>query len=112
MSDNHSQELYRGRKSCHNECTKVLHHTYNTLKDLNLCEETHMVNDHMACVNWAYNMMIKGLHHIQMRKSTVCEVVQSNFSTISHVGGKVNLSDILTQEDVDKAHFFFAEISS
>ena len=40
-----------------------------------------------------------------MRDNPVREAVQNNFVRVKHVSGKVNLSDILTKEDKDKAHY-------
>eukprot|EP00957_Ditylum_brightwellii_P145363 11070079-Ditylum_brightwellii.AAC.1 len=50
-------------------------------------------------------MMTKGCCHVQMRENAVCKAVKTNFVTISHIGGKVNLSNIVTKEDRDKEHF-------
>eukprot|EP00957_Ditylum_brightwellii_P086637 6592136-Ditylum_brightwellii.AAC.1 len=61
-----------------------------------------------ACVHWAHNMTSKNLHHLQMRENAVQEVVQTNFATVEHVGGKINLSDIFTKEDRDKQHYLTA----
>ena len=47
----------------------------------------------------------KGPSHLQMLKNAIRKAVQTNFSRVKHVSGKVNLSDILTKEDKDKAHY-------
>eukprot|EP00957_Ditylum_brightwellii_P157297 11971168-Ditylum_brightwellii.AAC.1 len=67
-------------------------------------ETTEVYNNNMVCVNWAQIMITKGLHHVQMHKNAVREAEQSNFATISHVGGKINLSNILTKEVKDTHH--------
>ena len=38
-----------------------------------------------------------------MRENEVRKAVQNNFARVKHVSGKLNLSDILTKEDKDKA---------
>ena len=40
-----------------------------------------------------------------MRENAVREAVQTNFARVNHVSGKLNLSDKLTREDKDKAHY-------
>ena len=60
--------------------------------------------NNQASINWAHRMTTKGLRQLQMRKNAICEAVQTNFARVKHVSGKVNLSDILTKEDKDKAH--------
>ena len=40
-----------------------------------------------------------------MHENAVHEAMQTNFARVKHVSGKVNLSDILTKEDKDKAHY-------
>ena len=40
-----------------------------------------------------------------MRDNAACEAVQTNFAHIKHDSGKINLSDILTNEDKYKVHY-------
>eukprot|EP00957_Ditylum_brightwellii_P207096 15351437-Ditylum_brightwellii.AAC.1 len=40
-----------------------------------------------------------------MRENAVQEAVQTNFVTVEHVGGKINLSNIFMKEDRDKHHY-------
>ena len=62
-------------------------------------------NYNKASINWDHIMTKKGLRHLQIHENAVREVMQTNFVGIKHVSGKVNLSDILTKEDKDKAHY-------
>ncbi len=67
---------------------------------------THTIyNDNKACVNWSNNSTMKGLRHIQMKENHVRENVESQFVTIEHVGGKVNMADLFTKEMKDISHF-------
>ena len=50
-------------------------------------------------------MTTKGLRYIQIRENAVRESVQSNFVTITHIDGKINIADLFTKEDKDTAHF-------
>eukprot|EP00957_Ditylum_brightwellii_P118859 9065510-Ditylum_brightwellii.AAC.1 len=50
-------------------------------------------------------MTTKGLRHIQMCNNAVREAMQSNFVEVCHVGGEINLANILTKEDKDSHHF-------
>ncbi len=45
------------------------------------------------------------LRHIQMKENRVRESILSNFVTIKHIDGKVNLADIFTKEMKDLNHF-------
>ena len=54
-------------------------------------------NNNQASTNWAHSMTTKGLRHLQMRKNTVYEAVQTKFACVKHFLGKVNSSDILTK---------------
>ena len=40
-----------------------------------------------------------------MRKNDVHDAVQTNFACVKYVSEKLNLSDIITKEDKDKAHY-------
>jgi hypothetical protein len=62
-------------------------------------------NDNQACVNWSKSCTSKGLHHIQMKENRVRENVLSNFVSIKHVDGKVNIADIFTKQMKDVNHF-------
>jgi hypothetical protein len=62
-------------------------------------------NYNKACISWSKRTTTKGLHHIQMRENHVRENVESQFVTIEHVGGKVNMADLFTKEMKDISHF-------
>jgi hypothetical protein len=92
------------------ECTKCLLHLHQIVDGLHLTSEvmslpTTVYNDNAACVNWSKNMTTKGLRHIQMRENAVRESVQRKEVKISHIAGKLNISDMFTKEDKDVAHF-------
>ena len=40
-----------------------------------------------------------------MIQNAVREAVQTNFARVKHVSGKLNMSNIITKEDKDKAHY-------
>jgi hypothetical protein len=58
-------------------------------------------NDNCACFDWSKSCTTKGLCHIQMRENRVRENMQSNFVSIKHGEGKLNLADIFTKEMKD-----------
>lgn len=55
-------------------------------------------NDSQACVNWSKRYTTKCLQHIQMKEKHVRGNIATNFATIPHVDGKVNLADIFKKE--------------
>ena len=62
-------------------------------------------NDNKACVQWSKHTITKGLCHIQMRENRVRENVASDFVSICHIDGKINLANIFTKEMKDVTHF-------
>ena len=62
-------------------------------------------NDNQTIISWTHSMKTKGLRHPQMRKNAVREAMQTNFTRVKHVSGKVNLSNIITKEYKDKVHY-------
>lgn len=62
-------------------------------------------NDNKACVQWSKCATTKGLRHIQMRENRIRENITSDFVSICHIEGKVNLADIFTKEMKDTSHF-------
>ncbi len=62
-------------------------------------------NDNQACINWSKKCTTKGLRHIQMKENLIRENIASNFFSVRHVDGKVNLADIFTKEMKDTSHF-------
>ena len=92
------------------ECTKCLLQLHYIISGLNLTDElmkppTIIYNDNSACVSWSRNSTTKGLRHIQIRENAVRESVQSDFITVEHIQGKLNLADMFTKEDKDTVHF-------
>eukprot|EP00957_Ditylum_brightwellii_P012744 963059-Ditylum_brightwellii.AAC.1 len=49
---------------------------------------------------------MNGMRHINMKESYVCEHHRDGNVTVSHVPGKVNLSDIFTKEHKDANSLF------
>ena len=62
-------------------------------------------NNNQAIINWSHTMTTKGLMHLQICGNAVREAVQTNFTRVKHISGEVNVSDIITKEDKDKAHY-------
>ena len=62
-------------------------------------------NDNHASINWDHSMTTKGPRHLPMRKNAVRESKQTNFARVKHVSGKLNLSYIITKEDIDRSHY-------
>jgi hypothetical protein len=58
-------------------------------------------NDNQACMNWSHSGTTKGLRHIQMKENHVRENIASDFISIEHAEGKINLADIFTKEMKD-----------
>jgi hypothetical protein len=93
-----------------NECVKFLLELTQILEFFDVRDKfmpsTNVIfNDHSACVNWSKSSTSKGLRHIQMRENHVRENIASNFVTIQHVSGKLNLADLSTKEMKDINHF-------
>ena len=40
-----------------------------------------------------------------MRENAIRDAINSEFATVSHIAGKVNLADLFTKEDKDTAHY-------
>jgi hypothetical protein len=62
-------------------------------------------NDNRACIDWSHSCTTKGLRHIKMKENQVRENIVSDFISIQHVEGKINLADIFTKEMKDVSHF-------
>jgi hypothetical protein len=89
-----------------NECVKFLLELsqlfeFLHIKDIFIPGSTTVYNDNCVCVLWSKCSTTKGLHHIQMHENMVRENIVSNFVTICHVNGKLNLADIFTKEMKD-----------
>jgi len=92
------------------ECVKFLLELVQILeflevKRLFIPEVNIIYNDNRACVNWSKVCTTKRLRHIQMKENRVRENIASNFITIRHVDGKLNIADIFTKEMKDTSHF-------
>ena len=92
------------------ECTKNILHIRNILDDLQLLATvcptaTTIYKDNNACVLWSSNMTTKGLRHIQIRENAVRESIINRDVDVTHIAGKLNLSDMFTKEDKDVHHF-------
>ena len=96
------------------ECVKQLIQLSYIIDGLRLIESlmptpTPIFNDNSACVCWSKSTTTKGLRHIQMRENAIGEAVLSDFVSVSHIEGKVNLADMFTKEDKDTAHFILTK---
>jgi hypothetical protein len=92
------------------ECVKFLLELVQILDFLDVrqifMDNTNIIyNDNRACVQWSKKATTKGLHHIQMRENRIRENIASNFVSIQHIDGKINLADIFTKEMKDTSHF-------
>jgi hypothetical protein len=92
------------------ECTKQLIHLSYLVDGLDLTNDimgppTIIYNDNSACVCWSKATTTKGLRHIQMRENAIRESVLSDFISVQHIKGKLNLADMFTKEDRDTEHF-------
>jgi len=79
------------------ECMKFLL-KFLGVKDIFMPSVNTIYNDNMACVNWSKCSTTKGLRHIQMKENQVRESIASNFVSIWHIDGKINIADIFTKE--------------
>jgi hypothetical protein len=68
-------------------------------------QPTPVYNDNMACVCWSKTTTTKGLRYIQIRENAIRDAINSEFATVNHIEGKINLADLFTKEDRDTAHF-------
>lgn len=92
------------------ECVKFLFELVQILdflevKDMFMPNTNVIYKDNQACVDWAKSCTSKGLRHIQMKENRVRENVVTQFVSIKHVDGKVNITDIFTKEMKDVNHF-------
>jgi hypothetical protein len=92
------------------ECVKFLLELVQILdfldvKHIFMLDTNIIYNDNRACVQWSKRAMTKGLRHIQMRENRIHENIASNFVSIHHINGKLNIADIFTKEIRDTSHF-------
>jgi deoxyuridine 5'-triphosphate nucleotidohydrolase len=92
------------------ECTKQLIQLSFILDDLPISLPimtlpSIIYNDNSACVCWSKATTTKGLRYVQIRENAIRESVESDFISVRHIEGKVNLADIFTKEDRDAEHF-------
>jgi hypothetical protein len=93
-----------------NECVKFLLELVQIfdflgVRDLFMPDTTNIYNDNRACVDWSKSTTSKGLRPIQMKENHVRENIATNFITIQHIDGKINIADIFTKEMKDTSHF-------
>jgi hypothetical protein len=92
------------------ECVKFLLELVQLFDFLNVrhifMPSTNVIyNDNQACVQWSKRVTTKGLRRIQMHKNRIRENIATNFVSIQHIDGKINLADIFTKEMKDTSHF-------
>jgi hypothetical protein len=83
------------------ECTKSVQWICNVLSDLNLLDQdpTPIYNDKMAAVMWSNSTSNKAMQHVNIRESAVRKAVHKHKEiTVQNIGGKVNPSDLFTNE--------------
>lgn len=92
------------------ECVKFLLELAQILECLGVCHlfmpPTNIIyNDNQACVQWSKQATTKGLRHIQMRENRIRENIATQFISIHHIDGIINLADIFTKEMKDTSSF-------
>jgi len=88
-----------------NECVKFL---LELVQILEFLEVKHLFMPSTNIVyndKWSKRATSKGLRHIQMHENWIRENIASDFVSICHIDGKVNLADIFTKEMKDTSHF-------
>ena len=66
---------------------------------------TRLYNDNQGTVDWSKGTSTKGMRHINLKDSAVCDSIQAKEVDIYHIPGAINPSDIFTKEMRDAAHF-------
>jgi hypothetical protein len=70
------------------------------------CESsTPLCNDNDACNKWRHNMTTKGNRHIKNKENSIREWAANGTTSVSHVSGKCNVSDIFMKEMRNSANF-------
>ena len=94
------------------KCVKELLRLNHILQDMTVDhmylyknEPIKLYNDNTACVYWSKPTTIKGILHITIRENAIREYMSSEFITVRHIGGDVNIRDSLTKKLKDSLHF-------
>jgi hypothetical protein len=83
------------------ECTKSCQWLHHVLDDMGLLPTgpTKIYNDNKAAVDWSNMTSHKGMHHMNICESAVHKAIHVyNKIKVEHIGGKTNVSDLLTKE--------------
>ena len=90
-----------------NETTKLILEFRLLFRDLNL-PLTHPVaikNDNQGAVQWSKGTTTKKMRWVDLRENLIRENIHNDIVTVSHIPGKLNLSDIFTKEFRDSTRF-------
>ncbi len=64
-------------------------------------------NDNQGAIQWSKGTTTKKMRWVDLRENLVRENIVNRNVTVSHIPGKVNLSDIFTKEFRDVSQFLF-----
>jgi hypothetical protein len=91
-----------------NECALEVENIRHRANDLNCpdaSEPTTIYNDNTACVAWSSALTTKGIKYLNLRETKVRELCASRSTSVLHIPGQINSSDIFTKEIKDAAYF-------
>ena len=92
-----------------NETTKLILELKLLFRDLNLpiTSPVEIKNDNQGAVQWAKGTTTKKMRWIDLRENLIRENIQQKNIIVSHIPGKMNLSDIFTKKFSDTNQFLF-----
>ena len=90
-----------------NETTKLILEYRLLFRDLGLPlqEPIHIKNDNQGAVHWSKGTTTKKMRWIDLRENLVCENIQNKIIDVTHIPGKINLSDIFAKEFRDTSRY-------
>ena len=92
-----------------NETTRLVLEYKLLFRDLNLPLDhtVEIKNDNQGAIQWSKGTTTKKMRWVDLRENLVRENVLNSTVKISHIPGKVNLSDIFTKEFRDVSQYLF-----
>ena len=90
-----------------NETTKLLLEFKLLFRDLKLPlhQPIPILNDNQGAIHWTKGTTTKKMRWVDLRENLVRENVTNKTITVTHIPGKLNLSDIFTKEFRDNSQF-------
>ena len=90
-----------------NETTKLILEFRLFFRDLCLpiANSVHIKNDNQGAVQWSKGTTTKKMRWIDLRENLVRENIHNKITSVTHISGKINLSDIFTKEFCDTSYF-------